>query len=801
MRLFHRIVVCCLVSFCLVAALAINDAAGGAQAPKLSAKSIISQYANSTEAPPKYGHYTKASTDALLMGNGDMGLSVGGPAEALRFWINKNDFWRLQGKQRGAQPKLFGWLDIKAPAMQGATYKIEQPIYNPVTRGSFVKGGVTLTFNARVMATSNIAWIELKAAGGAIEIEISPQLTDQELVLPELNISESNRSSGLAGDTLWLRRHYDKNVDIETGMAAAVRLSLAGKWTLQDNKPTEPYEYEHQRIGNIKPAFKPMAALGATQKITLKPGKPLTVLIGVESFFKNKKYRRGAVSLVGSITPDRLAKLHTAHAAWWADYWGKSWVSIPQKHIEKDYYSSLYVLGSAYRDRGFPPGLFGIWVLSECPAWNGDYHLNYNHNAGCYGLYSANRIAQADVCTDPYLDFLPTARRYAKELYDMPGVFFPVGIGPKGIDVTYRAGDINGRYGNPRRSTKKVMHHGQKTNASESLVPINFRFRTTWDRQYAKTFYPFVRDAAAFWVAFLKFEPFDGAQGKDNRYVLYDHAVHENSGPNVNGTAALGLIRMTFKLALDMSEMLGVDEKLKEKRQHVLDHLSKYSTWNIPDMGRRKYKGQKVFLYSEKGKTWHGDNSLGIQHIYPAGQIGLESSPELLKISRDMITVMRRWYDFNGTNSFYPAAVRVGYDPEIILKFLEGWAKRKTANGMKHSNNPHGMESCTTSIVTINMMMCTAHQDVLRVFNCWPRELDAAFENLRVDGAFLVSSRLSGGKIQYVRITSEQGRPCTIQNPWPDRPVKLTRADGTVETLSGKRFTMKTKKGETLLLR
>jgi len=57
----------------------------------LSAESIVSQYKNSTDKPPEWGHYLKWSTDALLMGNGDMGLSVGGEAESLRFWINKND--------------------------------------------------------------------------------------------------------------------------------------------------------------------------------------------------------------------------------------------------------------------------------------------------------------------------------------------------------------------------------------------------------------------------------------------------------------------------------------------------------------------------------------------------------------------------------------------------------------------------------------------------------------------------------------------------------------------------------------
>jgi hypothetical protein len=450
------------------------------------------------------------------------------------------------------------------------------------------------------------------------------------------------------------------------------------------------------------------------------------------------------------------------------------------------------VLGSAYRLRGFPPGLFGIWVLSEGPEWNGDYHLNYNHNAPTYGLFSANRIEQADVATEPYLAFLPRGRQYARELCDARGILFPVGIGPMGIDATYNHVAVDGRYGNPRRATKKVTLHGQKSNASESLAPVNLRFCSTWDPGYAAKYYPFVAEAAVFWVDHLKFE--------NGRYVLYNHSVHEGSGPNVNGTAALGLIRMTFKLALDMGELLGVDGNLREKRQHILDHLSEYPTWNIPDMGRRKYKGEKVFRLAEEGKDWNGNNTLGIQHIFPAGQIGLESDPELLELSRNMIKVMRRWDDFNGTNSFYPAAVRVGYDPQEILRHLEAWATRKTANGMKHGRNAHGMESCTPSIVTINMMLCTGHQDVLRVFHTWPKELDAAFEDLRMEGAFLVSSRLRGGTVEHIEIKSERGRPCTVQNPWRGQRVTVTRGDGTTGTVTGERFTLETRVGENLHL-
>jgi hypothetical protein len=119
---------------------------------------------------------------------------------------------------------------------------------------------------------------------------------------------------------------------------------------------------------------------------------------------------------------------------------------------------------------------------------------------------------------------------------------------------------------------------------------------------------------------------------------------------------------------------------------------------------------------------------------------------------------------------------------------------------MKHGRNAHGVESCTPSIVTINMMLCTAHQDVLRVFHAWPNELDAAFENLRAFGAFLVSSRLRGGRVQYVDIKSERGRKCTIQNPWPGQRVSVTRGSGKTETAEGERFTLDTRANEKLRL-
>ena len=92
------------------------------------------------------------------------------------------------------------------------------------------------------------------------------------------------------------------------------------------------------------------------------------------------------------------------------------------------------------------------------------------------------------------------------------------------------------------------------------------------------------------------------------------------------------------------------------------------------------------------------------------------------------------------------------------------------------------------------------HEGVIRLFPVWPRDLDARFGDLRAVGAFLVSADLRGGAVSGVRIRSEKGRDCTVLNPWPGRAVTLTRSAQPAETVTGDRFTFKTRPDETVNL-
>ena len=100
----------------------------------------------------------------------------------------------------------------------------------------------------------------------------------------------------------------------------------------------------------------------------------------------------------------------------------------------------------------------------------------------------------------------------------------------------------------------------------------------------------------------------------------------------------------------------------------------------------------------------------------------------------------------------------------------------------------------------ICLFFLSSHERVLRFFPVWPKEMNARFGNLRAYGAFLVSSELNDGEVQYVSITSEKGRDCVVQNPWPGKRVTVCRADRNLATASGNRLTLKTKEGETFEL-
>lgn len=516
--------------------------------------------------------------------------------------------------------------------------------------------------------------------------------------------------------------------------------------------------------------------IGATgdRSFTLAPGTVATVATAIQSDLDaaGKDPLDSARGLVAGLTPEILAAHTAAHRRWWRDFWGRSFIEIPDQTIEQCWYSSWYLMASCSRAGKVAPGLWGNWLTVNDPAWHGDFHLNYNFEAPFYGLYSANHADATLPYYDAMNESIPRGRRIAAAK-GWKGIHLPVSIGPWGMCPEGDHADW-----------------GQRSNAAYAALPFIWHWQYTRDKAWLRdTGYTFLRETALFWEDYLKLE--EGPDGKP-RYVIYNDSIHEGSGPDFNPILSLGLVRTLFSNMIPMSEALGVDADKRPKWRDITERMSAYPT--------QQRDGRTVFRYTEKGMAWNGGNTLGIQHIFPGCAIGLDSDRRLLEISRNTIDAMARWRDYNGSSSWYTACARVGYDPNRILTELRGMYDRHTLPNKLLNFGGGGIENVSPALAVTEMLM-QSHEGVIRLFPCWPKDQDARFGTLRAVGAFLVSAELKAGTISGVTIASESGRDCVIVNPWPGKTIRVVRNGINAELVAGDRFTVKTAVSERLELR
>ena len=457
---------------------------------------------------------------------------------------------------------------------------------------------------------------------------------------------------------------------------------------------------------------------------------------------------------VGEITPARFDALKEAHAAFWKDFWKKSTFSVSDPELENRWYAALYFLAVSAGNRRFPPGLYANFITVERPNWHSDYHLNYNYQAPFYPACAANHPELTDCYLSPLEDFVPRGKAFAARL-GCRGVLFPCGIAPGGYMTESRH---DGKY----EFERPFM--GQKNDAIHAADIAVFRWNATRDLAYAREHaYPYLKECLDFFT--------DYAVPENGRYVIPDDAIHEvpyyladfdeKDHPEIhdkNNILTLGLLRLCIPAAIDMAEALGVDEDRREIWREFLSRL--------PDFPTFIRRGRRVYRYTETGKRWHPDNDVGQQHIFPCGCVGLSSPARELEIARNTVNQRKFCFtDGNAVSSFYAIGARVGFDPGYMIDRLRRFNRAYGLPNLLHNVGGGGLEYCAVNAVALNEMALQSHQGVIRVFPDWDKRLDCAFENLRADGAFLVSAAIKDGRVTGGTIRSEKGRPLRVILP------------------------------------
>lgn len=116
------------------------------------------------------------------------------------------------------------------------------------------------------------------------------------------------------------------------------------------------------------------------------------------------------------------------HERWWASYWDRTAISVPNAVIERQWYLETAKFGSAARANTLPITLQGPWTADDMkiPPWKGDYHHDLNTQLSYWPAYSGNRLEGAEGYVRWLWDTRENARAWTKRFFDLPGLNVPM---------------------------------------------------------------------------------------------------------------------------------------------------------------------------------------------------------------------------------------------------------------------------------------------------------------------------------------------------------------------------------------
>ncbi len=285
-----------------------------------------------------------------------------------------------------------------------------------------------------------------------------------------------------------------------------------------------------------------------------------------------------------------------------------------------------------------------------------------------------------------------------------------------------------------------------------------WRYRYTMDAQWLTEIgYPVIRDCGLFYADFLEkrddglYHAWPSMQGES----MFTGKVEDYTDqPQVLRHARFGL-----QCAVAAADALDVDPDLREQWQDILDNLvntDDLAALGFSDERKRRYAlTQPAFLGADVGDGAIPDESATGEYLIPGRRgCGFLAWPTMMHIHNDAFEPQR---DFDN--------------------FTENLRRWRRPGGMIRAWSMASLGCVGSYVESLGMLgplhalMLQSWDEVVRIFPLWKADVDATFTDLRAEGAFLVSATWQDGAVHSATIHSERGHHCRLQWPWGGRPA------------------------------